>query len=108
VQGAYRLADSTRLAAFHYEILEILETGAADVGIISTSLRQTGSWAIIYPTAAGVFTESVSEAYSRLLEMLDGSLTAGEAAGRLGIPAAEAVEFMEFAVTEGIVEICGN
>jgi hypothetical protein len=108
VQTAYRLADSTRLAAFHYEILEILETGAADVAIICTSLRQTGSFAIIYPTVEGVCTESVSEAYFRLLEGLDGKETAGVAAGRLGIPTAEAVEFMEFAVTEGIMEICGN
>jgi DNA-binding transcriptional regulator LsrR (DeoR family) len=50
-----------------------------------------------------VCTESVSEAYFRLLEQLDGTTQAGNVAERLGIPAAEAGEFLEFALTEGIV-----
>jgi len=74
----------------------------------SDSLQQTGSWAVIYPTAEGVCTESVSEAYFRLLEQLDGATTAGNTAERLGISAAEAAEFLEFALREGIVELCGR
>jgi hypothetical protein len=108
LQAALCRADSARLAAFHYEILEILEAGAADVRGFSDSLQQTGSWAVIYPTAEGVCTESVSEAYFRLLEQLDGATTAGNTAERLGISAAEAAEFLEFALREGIVELCGR
>jgi len=99
-------AGSARLAAFHYEILEVLEAGAADVRGISDGLQQSVSWAIIYPTAEGVCTESVSEAYFRLLEGLDGTTPAGEAAARLGIPPAEAVDFLEFALLEGIAARC--
>jgi hypothetical protein len=106
LRASFRLTGSARLAAFHYEILEILETGAADVREISDSLRQNGSWAIIYPTADGVFTESVSEYYFRLLEQLGSSPSVGEVAARLGISEAETAEFLEFALQEGIVQIC--
>jgi hypothetical protein len=106
LQAALRKADSARLAVFHYEILEILEAGAADVRGISDELQRTGSWAIIYPTAEGGCTESVSEAYFRLLEQLDGSTPAGDTAVRLGIPAAEVAEFLGFALQEGIVQRC--
>jgi hypothetical protein len=106
LQAALRLADSARLAAFQYEILEILEAGAADVRGFSDGLQRTGSWAVIYPTAEGVRTESVSEAYFRLLEQLDGTTPAGNSAERLGIPAAEAGAFLDFALTEGIVKRC--
>lgn len=101
-----RLAPTTRLAAFHYEILEILEAGAADVRGVSDSLQPTGSWAIIYPSVSGVCTESVSEPYFRLLEQLDGTTPAGHATKRLGIEPAEAGPFLEFALQEGIAENC--
>jgi len=101
-----RLAPTARLAAFHYEILEILEGGAGDVRGFSDSLQRSGSWAVIYPTVEGVCTESVSEAYYRLLEQLDGRTPSGKTAERLGIPAAAAVEFLEFALQEGIIERC--
>jgi hypothetical protein len=106
LQAALRRADSARLASFHYEILEILEAGAADVRGICNGLQLSGSWAVIYPTAGGVCTESVSEEYFRLLELLDGATPAGSVAERLGIPAAEAAEFLEFALSEGIVKPC--
>jgi hypothetical protein len=99
-----RLAPTARLATFHYEILEILEAGAADVRGFCNGLQQTGSWAVIYPTAEGVCTESVSEEYFRLLEQLDGSNPAQHTVTRLGIPTEEALAFLEFAMLEGIVE----
>ena len=99
-----RLAPTARLTAFHYEILEILEAGVPDVRGFSDSLQQAGSWAVIYPTAQGVFTESLGEAYFRLLEGLDGATPAGDAAARLGIPITETRLFLEFALTEGILE----
>jgi Radical SAM superfamily/B12 binding domain len=106
LQAALCLSDSARLAAFHYEILEILEAGVADVRGFSDGLQRTGSWAVIYPTDQGVCTESISEAYFRLLEQLDGTTPPGNTADRLGIPAAEAGAFLEFALTEGIVKRC--
>jgi len=101
-----RIAQATRLAAFHYEILEILDAGAADVRGFSDSLQRTGSWAVIYPTLEGVCTESVSEEYFRLLEQLDGVTPVRNTVERLGLPISEAVEFLEFALMEGIVEEC--
>jgi len=101
-----RRTAGAHLAAFHYEILEVLDTGAADVREISGTLQQSGSWGVIYPTAEGVFTESVDDAYFRLLEGLDGKRPAGEVVAGLGISAAEAVEFLDFALQEGIIEQC--
>lgn len=97
------LSSTARLATFHYEILEILEAGAADVRGFSDGLRQSGSWAVIYPTDEGVCTESVNEAYFRLLENLDNSTPAGIVAECLGIPADEALEFLQVAIAEGII-----
>jgi hypothetical protein len=104
LKTSLRRAESTRLAVFHYEILEILEAGAADVRGISDSLRESGSWGVIYPTIEGVCTESVNKAYFMLLEQLDGSAAAGDVAERIGIPADEAVDFLDFAAREGILK----
>lgn len=98
-----RLADSARLAVFRYEILDVLEFGTADVRGISDRLRPTGSWAVIYPSVEGVCTESLCETYFRLLERLDGSSAAGDVATGIGIPVVDAGDFIEFALTEGIV-----
>lgn len=106
LQAALRRTAAARLATFNYEILEILEAGAADVQGLTDTLKRSPSWAIIYPTREGVCTESVSEVYFRLLGQLDAATPAGSVAERLCIPAAEAGEFLEFALLEGIVEAC--
>jgi hypothetical protein len=98
-----QLAPSTRLAIFHYEILELLEAGAADVRGFTESLQQSGSHAVIYPTSEGIFTESIDVAYFKLLEGLDGKTPVGNIARTCGAPADETVEFLEFALSEGIV-----
>lgn len=103
LQTPLRLAGSLRLARFHYEILEVLEGGAVDVRAISDSLQQSGSWAVIYPTTTGVCTESIDEGYFKLLHSLDGNRTAAEAAAHCGVEEADACEFIEFALAEGIV-----
>lgn len=99
---------STRLAAFSYDILDLLESGEPDLRRICGSLRPAGSFAAIYPCRGQVFTESLAESYYRLLERLDGKSPAGETAARLGIPAKEAREFLFFAAAEGIVELRGS
>ena len=100
-----RLAPSTRLARFNYEILEILEAGAPDVRALVKYLRPSGSWAVIYPAQDGIRTESIDESYFRLLEQLDGEKTSGSIAAGLGIQAKEARLFLEFALLEGIILI---
>jgi hypothetical protein len=98
-----RLAPSTRLAKFNYEIMEILEAGAPDVRALVKYLRPSGSWAVIYPAQDGIHTESIAESYFRLLEQLDGRTASGSIAARLGIQAKEARLFLEFAFLEGII-----
>lgn len=98
-----RVAPSARLAEFRYEILDILEAGAPDVRAFVDLFPASGSWAVIYPGVDGICTESISEPYYRLLEQLDGSTPAGLTAAKLGIGADEARQFLEFAVSEGIV-----
>jgi hypothetical protein len=91
------------MATFHYEILEVLEDGLPDIRAFVDHFPPSGSWAIIYPTAEGVCTESISEPYYRLLEQLDGCTPPGQIASRLDIPAEEAVSFLQFAASEGII-----
>lgn len=97
------LASSARLARFSYDILDLLEAGEPDLKRICGVLRPVGSFAVIYPRSAEVATESLAEPYFRLLEMLDGAAPAGPIASSLSIPAAEAREFLAFALKEGIV-----
>ncbi|RII29478.1 MAG: B12-binding domain-containing radical SAM protein [Geobacter sp.] len=98
-----RVAPSARLAEFRYEILDILEAGAPDVRAFADHFPASGSWAVIYPGVDGICTESISEPYYRFLEQLDGRTPAGLIAATLGIGADEARQFLEFAVSEGIV-----
>lgn len=98
-----KLAASARLATFSYEILEILESGIADLRELAAAFSPSGSTAVIYPKNGQVLTESLFEAYFRLLEKLDGRKTAGEIAKELGIPPADSASFLEFALLEGIV-----
>jgi hypothetical protein len=103
-----RVAASARLARFNYEILDLLETGEPDLPEICSSLEPNCSWAVIYPKEGEVFTESLAEPYFNLLERLDGTISASLVAPELALSAEEAVEFLEFALVEGIVTISGD
>ena len=98
-----KLAGSARLAIFSYEILEVLESGIADLRELAAAFSPAGSTAVIYPKDGQVLTESLFATYFRLLEKLDGRKTAGEIAAELGIPADDTASFLEFALLEGIV-----
>jgi hypothetical protein len=102
------VARSTRLAKFSYEILDLLESGEPDLPHIHATFQPVVSYAAIYPCEGEVATESIAEPYYRLLERLDGVTSAGRVAGGLGIPAAEAREFLAFAAAEGIVILAGS
>ncbi len=98
-----KLAGSARLATFNYEVLEILESGIADLRELTATLSPTGSTAVIYPKAGEVLTESLFAVYAKLLEQLDGREQAGVHAAKLGIPPEDTAAFLEFAMLEGIV-----
>lgn len=100
-----KLSGSARLATFNYEILEILESGSADLRELATSFSPSGSMAVIYPKNGEVLTESLAEPYFRLLEGLTGVKPAGEIAAELGIPPKDSGSFLEFALMEGIAAL---
>jgi hypothetical protein len=106
--AGFSRAPGARFATFNYEIVDLLEAGEVDLREFTRCFTLSGSWAVIYPRGGEVFTESLIEPYFRLLERLDGRTPAGEIAADLGIPAAEAASFMEFAAAEGIVEWPGR
>lgn len=97
------LAPSTRLAAFNYEILDLLEVGEPDLSYICGRLQASGSYAAIYPHSGEVATESLAKPYFQLLERLDGTSMAHNIAVDLAIPPEEAREFLAFALAEGII-----
>lgn len=101
----FALAPGARLAGFSYEIVDLLEAGEVDLREFTDCFSPAASWAVIYPRAGEVFTESLVEPYFRLLERLDGRTPAGEIAAALAIPVDEAASFLEFAAAEGIARI---
>lgn len=98
-----RRAASLTLLPFNYEILDILESGEPDMAWIAKHLKPSGSWAAIYPAHGEVCTESLIRPYYRLLEGLDGTQPAGQVAAKLRIPTDDALEFLQFALAEGMV-----
>jgi hypothetical protein len=97
------LAPSATLARFHYEILDLLEAGDIELAAFASCFKPAESYAIIYPAAGEVCTESVSGPYFQLLAALDGKTPAKTLCARVSLPSAEALDFLEFAATEGIV-----
>ena len=100
---SWRLAPSTRLATFHYEILDILDAGAPDVRAFAGHFSRNGSWAVIYPGSEGIRTESIDESYYRLLEQLDSGAPSTQISTRLGISDDDTFELLRFAAAEGII-----
>lgn len=98
-------ADSARLARFSYEILDLLEAGEPDLPELFLTLEPTGSTAVIYPKGGDIFTESLAESYYNLLKRLDRTAPVSLVAAELKLPDEEVIEFLEFALEEGIVTI---
>lgn len=98
----FTLAPGARLAAFNYEIFDLLEAGEVELAEFVACFDRGGSWAVIYPRGGEVFTESLIEPFYLLLARLDGETPAADLAAALEITADEAVSFLEFAVAEGI------
>lgn len=100
-----KVAASTTLARFNYEVLEILDAGEPDLAEFAACFNPCGSFAIIYPARGEVCTESVSAAYFELLQALDGKKGARALCRQVQLSEEEAHEFLEFALAEGIVEL---
>jgi len=99
------LADSARLASFSYEILDILEAGDLELAAFASCFKPAVSYAVIYPFAGEVLTESISKPYFQLLLALDGKRAAGPLCRQLSLPTQETLPFLEFAVAEGIAAL---
>jgi radical SAM superfamily enzyme YgiQ (UPF0313 family) len=99
----FSLHPSSHLARFHYDVVDVLEAGALDLEEFTSCFTPTGSFAVIYPRAQEVFSESLTESYYELLSTLDGCRPAGDIAIDLGLDQEEVAEFLEFAAAEGII-----
>jgi radical SAM superfamily enzyme YgiQ (UPF0313 family) len=99
------LAPSATLAQFAYEILDLLEAGDIELPAFASCFKPAASYAVIYPAAGEVCTESISKPYFDLLQALDGKRPAKAICQALSLPSAEALEFLDFAASEGIVTL---
>ena len=102
-RARFQVAASARLATFNYEITDILEAGEPDLAEFAACFAPCRSFAVIYPRAGEVLTESLHEKYFSLLNALDGKTPAHTIASRLRIPPNEAFTFLEFAAAEGFI-----
>ena len=103
LDGCFMLAPSARLARFNYEIFDLLQAGEIDLRSFVECFTPVGSYAVIYPRADEVFTESLIETHYNFLSRLDGVASGRQIAATLHIPPDEAASFLEFAAAEGIV-----
>jgi len=103
LKTCFKVADSTRMVKFNNEILDLLNAGSVDILHFSSHHSRRGSWGVIYPTADGVATESFDDTYIHLLKSVDGKTPLSDILKKQTLPAADAIEFMEFAIAEGII-----
>lgn len=99
----FRLAPSTRLAVFHYEIQELLDCGAPDIAWMYRHLSATSSRAAIYPHDGFVCTESLDAAFFSILERINGTKPTAHVLAELGLTLDETHDFLVFAQHEGII-----
>jgi hypothetical protein len=99
----FRLAGSTQVAHFRYEIQEILECGAPDIRWIQSRFSPRGSQAVIYPKGGQICTESLDSSYITLLEHINEGFSAGTILKKIRLTRHDAEEFLQFAQEEGII-----
>ncbi len=99
----FRIAPSSQMAHFHYEIQDILDSGAPNINWMYKHLSATGSHAVIYPNNGYVCTESLDRSYYSVLEQMDGITTTGKLLIKLGLTLEDTLDFLMFAQEEGII-----
>lgn len=97
------LSPSAQLARFHYEILDILDSGAPDIRWMYERLSAIGSYAVIYPNKGIVCTESLDESFFTLLEQMDGKPITEKLLHKTGITPDDTHDFLMFALQQGII-----
>jgi len=100
---SFRLAASTQVIRFHYEIQELIECGSTDIRWMQAHFSPSGSQAVIYPHDGQVCTESLDGIYIELLKEIDAGVTVGTIIKKLGLSRHDAEEFLLFAHQEGII-----
>lgn len=98
----FRLAPSTRIAHFTYDIEEILDCGEPHVTWMFEHLTKSGSQAVIYRKNGLVCTESLAASYLLLLEQIRKGSDRDYLSGT-GLTSEEGNEFIVFALQEGII-----
>ncbi|HBT84210.1 MAG TPA: B12-binding domain-containing radical SAM protein, partial [Desulfuromonas sp.] len=98
-----RLAPATRLARFHYPILDLLDAGQPRLRKFAAAVPPEPSCAVLFQHGGAIHTEALDEVYFRLLEGLDGQTPAARLAQALKLPAEAAREFLRFSLAQGIV-----
>ena len=100
--SSYRLSPSSRIAHFSYDIEELLGCGEPRIEWMYNHLKQTGSQAVIYSRNGEVCTELLASPYILMLEQIrDGSEST--ICPETGLSKDEAIQFLDFALMEGII-----
>ena len=98
----WRLNPAARLVRFRYEIIDLLQVEEMDLDQFINLFRPVGSAALFARRGAEVYCESLEEDFAKLLQGSDGKSSPREIfAG--SINRREGEEFVEFAVSEGIL-----
>lgn len=101
----FRLAQSTRIVHFTYEIEEVIECGEPQFTWMYENLSPSGSQAVIYRNNGQVCTESLAAPYILMLEQIENGDGKDYIFGT-GLTSDEAHEFILFALQEGILVKC--
>ena len=98
----FKLASSTRIAHFTYDIEEVLECGEPQISWMYKHLSPSGSHTVLYNNNGMICTEALDLPYIQLLEKIRDEVS-GDYISAPGLTRAEALDFLEFALQERIV-----
>ena len=90
------------MVRFRFEIIDLLQVDEMDLRQFVNLFRPVGSTALFVRRGGEVFCESLEEDFARLLQGSDGSRSPQEIFDG-SVNRQEGEEFIEFAVSEGIL-----
>lgn len=99
---AWRFNPAARLVRFRYEIIDLLQLEDMDLEQFTNLFRPVGSTALFVRRGAEVYCESLEEDFARLLQESDGYKSPRDIFSG-SINRREGEEFVDFAVSEGIL-----
>jgi radical SAM superfamily enzyme YgiQ (UPF0313 family) len=98
----WRLNPASRVVRFRYEIIDLLQVDEMDLRQFVNLFRPVGSTALFLRRGGEIVCESLEEDFARLLQGSDGSRSPQEIFDG-SVNRQEGEEFIEFAVSEGIL-----